>query len=74
MAKVKLLCDRVAGRGVQRVGDIINLPRKEAGALVKSGSAVRISRDELEPETARIGAPRNAMRPMGAPRIEKETT
>ena len=74
MVKVKLLCDRVSARASWSAGAIVNLDRKEALALIKSGSAERISRDEPEVETASIGPPSNAKRPMGAPRIDKETT
>ena len=70
--QVKLLCDRVGERFHQCAGSIVSLDRKEALRLVKSGSAERIPHGR--PETASIGPPSNAMRPMGAPRIDKETT
>ena len=72
--QVKLLCDRVSERVSWSAGAIVSLDRKEALALIKSGSAERVECGKRgKPETASIGPPRNAMRPMGAPRIEEES-
>lgn len=70
--QVRLTTDRVGERFYQEAGTVVTLPRKEALRLVKSGSAERITSGE--PETASIGPPKNAMRPMGAPRTMKEST
>ncbi len=74
--QVKLLCDRVGERFRQEAGSVVSLDRKKALALVKSGSAERVehvNRGKPVVETASIGPPANAMRPMGAPRIEEES-
>ena len=68
--QVKLLCDRVGANFEQRAGDIVSLPRKEAHALVKRGSAERVTSGDLE--TASIGPPENAMKQRGRPRTMKE--
>ena len=68
--QVKLLCDRVGERFHQSAGSTVSLDRKEALALIASGSAERISFDELE--TASIGPPENAMKRRGSPRKVKE--
>ena len=54
--QIRLLTDRVGGNGfMQRDGDIVDVPEREAFRMIQSGQA-----ESVEMECAAIGAAENA--------------